>query len=550
MLFCLWAPPLLAQSGVVQDRLTSLLQERLLPLPENRLLVPSVGKVTPSPDIFTLYGRRGYRPIWVGESGLLESADSLYALVKNAGRDGLDPQKYHAQELGRLLHYGRHRVVTAAVDPDLLADLDLLLSDAYLMLGLHLAAGQFNPHDLDAEWYLHKNEADVVSRLLNAADSGELLEDLRRLPPQEKDYRRMQEAFANYRQLAAEGGWPLISDGRKMEKGMWDERIMQVRARLRATADLSPEFVPVEGSFDEALERAVRRFQLRHGLDPDGKVGKTTLAEMNVPIEARIRQLAVNLERWRWLPRDHGSRYIRVNIADYQLQVFATDTVAFSMKVVVGKTYRPTPVFSDMMTYLVINPYWNVPTTILLNDIVPKARKNPDYLKNENITVFAGWSENATPVDPATIDWTKISRNYLPYRLRQDSGPKNALGTIKFIFPNQFDVYLHDTPSHSLFSRSMRAFSSGCIRIEKPLDLAVYLLDDPAWDRARLQKIIASRVETTLKVPRPILVMMVYLTAWVDERGLVQFRQDIYSRDKAIPVEIIKTPSMAQMETP
>jgi murein L,D-transpeptidase YcbB/YkuD len=550
LVFLLRAVPLMAQNGAVQMHLTGLIQQRLLQLPEERLLATAAGEEQLSPDLFTLYGRRGFRPIWVSESGIRAEADTLYALIRNAGRHGLDPGRYHLQALGRLLLSSHNQVLFAPLDPALLTDLELLLSDAYLVLGLHLAAGQFNPHEVDAEWYLHKNEADLVNRLNAAAEAGELIDDLHHLPPQEEDYRRLVETYGHYRQLAAEGGWPLVAEGRKLEKGMWDERVMQVRARLRATTDLTLQPAPVEGTFDEELERAVRRFQLRHGLDPDGKIGKTTLAEMNVPVEMRIRQLAVNLERWRWLPRNPGHRHIRVNIADYQLQLFEADTVALTMRVVVGKTYRRTPVFSDMMTYLVINPYWTVPTTILLNDIVPKAMKNPDYLASERIKVYAGWSENAPELDPAAIDWSKLSKNNLPYRLRQDPGPKNSLGTIKFMFPNQFDVYLHDTPAHALFNRSMRAFSSGCIRIEKPIQLALYLLDDPAWDEARLNKIIASRIETTLMLPRPILVMLVYMTAWVDEKGTVQFRQDIYERDKAVPAGITAAPVVAQLLTP
>jgi len=550
LLIGLLATPLTAQNGALQMRLNGLIQERLQQLPAENQLATRYGVERLSPDLMTLYGRRGFRPIWVNEAGVRSEADTLLALIRNARAHGLNPGRYHLAALTGLLRSGRDRLASAPVDPVQLTDLELLLSDAYLVLGVHLAAGQYNPHEVDAEWYLHKNEADLVTRLNAAAESGNLLEDLRRLPPQEEDYRRLVEAYGYYRQLAVEGGWPFVAEGRKLERGMWDERVMQVRARLRATADLSLKPAPVEGTFDAELEQAVRRFQLRHGLDPDGKIGKSTLAEMNVPVEARIRQLAVNLERWRWLPRNPGHRHIRVNIADFQLQLFEADTVALTMRVVVGKTYRRTPVFSDMMTYMVVNPYWTVPTTILLNDIVPKARRNPDYLKKERIRVYEGWSENAPELDPAAIDWSKVSKNRLPYRLRQDPGPGNSLGTIKFMFPNQFDVYLHDTPHHELFSRSTRAFSSGCIRIEKPLQLALYLLDDPAWDEARLRRLIASRVETVLKVPRPILVMLVYMTAWVDEDGIVQFRQDIYERDKAIPVSLDAAPALAQLTTP
>ncbi|HPR89522.1 MAG TPA: L,D-transpeptidase family protein [bacterium] len=544
------AAPLAAQNGAVQVRLTGMIQQRLEQLNPGGALDTRSGSESLSPDLLTLYGRRGFRPVWVGEQGVRSEADTLVAQIRNAGAHALDPGRYHLTALEAELHEARSRLTSAPLDLAQLTDLELLLSDAYLVLGLHLAAGRFNPHEVDAEWYLHKDEADMVSRLNGAAESGTLLDDLRHLPPQEPEYSRLVEAYGYYRQLAAEGGWPLVAEGRKLEKGMWDERVMQMRARLRATADLALKPALVEGTFDDDLERAVRRFQLRHGLDPDGKIGKSTVAEMNIPVAERIRQLAVNLERWRWLPRNPGHRYIRVNIADFNLQIFAADTVALTMRVVVGRTYRRTPVFSDLMTYMVVNPYWTVPTTILLNDIVPKARRDPDYLKKEGIKVYAGWSEQAPELDPATIDWSKVSKSNLPYRLRQDPGPGNSLGTIKFMFPNQFDVYLHDTPHHELFSRSTRAFSSGCIRIEKPLQLALYLLDDPAWDEARLRKLIASRVETALMVPRPILVMLVYMTAWVDDKGLVQFRQDIYQRDKAIPVLSAAAPAAAQPGTP
>ena len=536
LVICAWIAPLPAQNGALQLYLTTLIQERLTQLPAERRLATAAGGEILSPDLLTLYGRRGFRPIWAAESGIRSEADTLLVLIRNAERHGLDPARYHERALSQLLRGRRDRFFSAPVDPDLLTDLDLLLSDAYLVLGLHLAAGCFNPHDLDAEWFLHKNEADMVTRLNGAAEAGELLADLHRLPPQEPDYHRLVEAYGYYRQLAAEGGWPLIDEGRKLEKGMWDERVMQVRARLRATADLPLDPAPVEGTYDEALERAVRRFQMRHGIEPDGKIGKSTLAEMNVPIGKRIRQLAVNLERWRWLPRDHGRRYIRVNIADFTLQLFEADTVALAMRVVVGKTYRRTPVFSDLMTYLVINPYWTVPNTILLNDIAPKALRDPEYIRNQRIKIYAGWSEGAPEIDPAAIDWSRLSKNYQPYRLRQDPGPRNSLGTIKFMFPNQFDVYLHDSPSHSLFNRSERAFSSGCYRVEKPIEMAVHLLDNPEYDEARLRRIISTRVETTLKLRQPILVMLLYMTAWVDEQGRVQFRHDIYGRDHSIPV--------------
>lgn len=539
-----------AQNGAVQLHLAQLIQKRLLTLTRSNQLATSVAILQISPDVMPFYQRNGFDPVWIDARGLAPCADTLYNAVLNAAEHGLDPDTYHAQPLTLLMSRAKKRLIATVIDPDVLAEIDLLLTDAYLLYGKHLHAGRFNPHELDAEWYLLKTEADMIANLLAAAKSDLLCRRISSLPSQQPGYQRLKEALARYRTLARQGGWPEVPDGRKLEKGMWDERIMTLRARLRVTGELPPEPAVVEGTFDDQLVRAVRRFQLSHGLDPDGKVGKATLAELNVPVQERIRQLMINMERWRWLPRNPGDHYLRVNIADYTLEVVESDSVALAMRVVVGKTYRRTPVFSDRMTYLVLNPYWNIPTTILLNDIVPKAKKNPDYLKNENIHVFKGWRENALEVDPATIAWDNLSENYMPYRFRQDAGPKNALGRIKFMFPNQFDVYLHDTPSHSLFSRAQRAFSSGCIRIEKPMDLALYLLNDPQWTRERLQKMLATNVETTLPLKRPILVQLLYLTAWVDESGVVQFRPDIYERDIKFPIQTPAAIALAQNQQP
>jgi murein L,D-transpeptidase YcbB/YkuD len=284
--------------------------------------------------------------------------------------------------------------------------------------------------------------------------------------------------------------------------------------------------------YDESLKTAVKRFQLRHGLKPDGVIGPKTREAMNVTAQERIRQIELNLERWRWLPRDLGSRYIIVNTADFYLQVMEHGQKKIEMKVVVGRPARQSPVFSAAMTYMVLNPYWNVPRIIAVEDILPKLEKDVDYLINQNFRVFTGWEEDAVELDPLTINWANYNEHNFPYRLRQEPGKKNALGQIKFMFPNKFAVYLHDTPQKSLFTRFQRGFSSGCIRVENAYYLANYLLrDDPAWTPKKLAGILEKGERRVVRVPRPIPIHLHYMTAWVDKEGNRQFRKDIYERD-------------------
>jgi murein L,D-transpeptidase YcbB/YkuD len=309
-----------------------------------------------------------------------------------------------------------------------------------------------------------------------------------------------------------------------------------LRKRLAATADRVRDLDSPE--FDEPLADAVMSFQIVHGLEVDGLVGSDTTRALNVPVDERIAQITANLERWRWLPMQLASRYILVNIAGFRLEVVDDDRTVMTMRAVVGRPYRRTPVFAASMTYLVFSPYWNVPRSIATRDILPKVRRDPRYLEKQRIRVFRGWADD-TPIDPATIDWEGISRPSFPYRLRQDPGPWNALGGVKFMFPNRFNVYLHDTPDRELFEESSRTFSSGCVRIERPADLAEYLLEDPeVWDHEAIRGSMDRRRELTVRVPRPIPVYLLYWTAWIDEAGAVHFRDDVYGQDRRLLVAL------------
>jgi len=272
-------------------------------------------------------------------------------------------------------------------------------------------------------------------------------------------------------------------------------------------------------------------------------VGPATLEALNVPVEERIRQIEVNMERWRWLPQTLGTRYLLVNIANFELGVMEDSRRVMSLRAIVGKPYQRTPAFNAEMTYLVLNPYWNVPSDIARKEMVPLIKKDLEYLRKNSIRVFSGRNSARKEVDPADLDWSSFTSGYFPYFLRQDAGSKNALGSMKFMFPNRFNVYLHDTPHKDLFNRTVRQFSHGCIRIEKALELAEYLLaKDSRWTRETLLESLNVSVDRAIRIPDPIEVYILYWTAWVDEDGTVQFRNDIYGRDKPLAEALEEKP--------
>ena len=489
------------------------------------------------------YEKRGYDPAWSGDNGPLPVAEALLATVRDAGREGLTPEDYHLIRIEAILGEAqKSRGLNRSLNLGRLADLDLLLTDAFMVYGSHLLSGCVNPETFDAEWLANRRGADFSEVLQRALTSGQVREALEGLAPPQEGYQRLRQALMQCREAAQKGGWPAVPGGPKMVKGDQGERILALRSRLAATGDLRFGGGG-EDVFDDALEQAVRRFQRRHGLDADGVVGVGTLKALNVPAEQRVRQIVLNMERWRWLPQDLGERYVLVNIVNFELDVVEAGQALMVMRVVVGRPYRRTPVFSDMMTYLVLSPYWHVPPMIAIQDMLPQVRKDVGYLTEKRIRVFRGWGAEAEEIDPKTIDWAAVSGKSFPYRFRQEPGPANALGRIKFMFPNKFNVYLHDTPARDLFAKTARTFSSGCIRIEKPIDLAEYALKgDAKWTQEALLAAIDKGVEQTVRLPTAIPVHLLYWTAWTDGDGMVHFREDIYERDRRLDEAMRKPP--------
>lgn len=347
--------------------------------------------------------------------------------------------------------------------------------------------------------------------------------------PDERYITGLEQALAGYRAIAAQGGWPTIGDGEKLKPGMRDPRLAAIRRRLAITGDLPRSYMS-GAYYDSGLELAVRRFQERHGLAGDGVVGPATIEALNTPVEALIDQISANIARWRQSAPRLGERYVLVNIPAFELEVIEDGATVMRMEVVAGRAERPTPIFSDRIDYIEFQPYWNVPESIVRRDLVPEFISNPSYAADNKFEVV----RQGQVSDAAMVDWTVYQGASVPFNIRQAPGPTNALGRVKFMLPNRYNVYLHDTPAQYLFLRSERAYSSGCVRLEHPREFAQYLLGDNAdWPATRIDAALDG--DRTLQVPlaRPIPVHFIYMTAWADRQGNVQFRKDVYGRDGA-----------------
>lgn len=500
----------------------------------------------------SFYESRAYRPAWVRGRGLGDGATELLATLERASRHGLDPADYHAgavRELARRVE----RIGADFVPLGTWVDLELLLTDAFLTYGAHLADGRVDPLDLAPDWIPSRRNPELAGILEDAVSRGRVGEALEGQRPPHAVYDRMVAAYDRVRRVARSGGWPAVPEGATLAPGDTADRVPALRRRLAATGELSEAPGGAPAVYDSTLARAVRLFQHRHGLEDDAVVGPATLEALNVPASERARQLRLNLERWRWLPDSLGTRHVRVNIADYELEVVEEGRVVLAMRAIVGRPYRRTPTFSDRITYLVFNPYWQVPHTLAVQDQLPLIKKEPGYLQRMGFQVFQGWGADGRAVDPATIDWSGLSPRNFPYRLRQDPGPQNALGRVKFMFPNRFSVYLHDTPARELFAKRARGFSSGCIRLERAGELAEYLLrGDPRWTPEAVRRSMTTGTrEETVRLPSPVPVHLYYMTAWADADGTIQYRPDVYGRDPALdaalganPPEPDETPRM------
>lgn len=475
------------------------------------------GAVIAAPDfVRDFYARRAFRQAWRDSA----AGAQLRSEIEASATHGFRPEDFHSAALGELSAAARSGDTKAA------AAFEIVATDAAVRLLHHLYFGKVDPDRLDPDWNFARPiiDGDPVTIVNEYVDSGEfnvLVDDLSLKHPA---YLRMQAALARYREIEAAGGWPVVPGGTILKPGMEDAQALLLRQRLAVTGDFSG---PVSASlfYDSALEVAVKRFQTRHGLDADGVVGGKTLEALNTPVSLRIDQIRLTLERARWILRGLSGDFVLVNIAGAETFLVRNGEVVWRTRSITGQQYRKTPVFRDEIKYMDINPTWTVPVSIFRKDKLPKIRKDLSYLARGGYTVR---NSKGLQLEARSVNWSDKNPGVT---LVQEPGPKNALGLVKFMFPNKYAVYLHDTPNRDLFDRSERYLSSGCVRVENPFVFADLLMEgDPAWSEARREEILASGKTTRINLPKPMPVMLTYYTAWMAD-GQMQFRRDIYDRD-------------------
>lgn len=474
--------------------------------------------------IADFYAGRAHAPAW----GSAERRRALLRSVEDSAHHGLDPADYRVEDLRALAAVGQ-------LDATRSAERELSFTEALVRLTKDLRFGKVDPRELDESWNLSPATGpEHPAQALDALVTAESLADaIAGYAPQHAAYRSLRAALLAHRAMAALGGWPAFPPGATLRPGDRDPRVALLRERLRASGDLAPGAPPEDAQhFDDALREAVLAFQQRHGLEPDAAVGRKTTAALQVTLGQRIDQIRVNLERLRWVAHALDGDHLFVNIPGFNAALYLDGRLAWSSRVVVGRPERPTPSFRARMQYLVLNPDWVVPPTILREDLLPRLAHDPDYLARQAMQVVDAAGQ---PVDTSGIPWTRYAQGGFPHLIVQAPGETNPLGRIKFMLPNPFSVYLHDTPSKRLFQLSARAFSSGCIRLERPLELALLLLDDPAtWSAEALAAAIEEGRTREIPVKRKLPVVVVYHTAEADADGRTHFYPDLYGRDAAV----------------
>ncbi len=465
------------------------------------------------------YEQRAFDPIWTRP----EQVSQLIGALEDLASDGLEPENYHLAQLRErkeLVLDTRPQVVSQR------AMLDILATAAYLRALHDLLHGKVDPTSLDAEWNFTSSDSsplEAASAITDAIASGKIAESLVQARPQHPLYQNLRLALAQLRLTAASGGWPQIPDGPTLKPGMIDPRIPVLRQRLLAAQDL-PQEETASDSYDETLTAAVKQFQREQYLKADGSIGTATLAALNVSTQQRIEQVRANLERGRWLLHNVPESFVLVDVAGYKVSYFKGGERVWNSRVQVGKPYRSTPIFKSAINYITLNPTWTVPPTILRKDVLPKVRKDPGYLARNNIRVL---NRNGQTLDASEVDWSRPGN----ITLRQDAGPKSSLGRAALRFPNSYAVYLHDTPHQELFDENQRAFSSGCIRVERVLELVALLMaDTKGWDQAALDASLATGKTRNVTLASPIPILLAYWTVDMTE-GHIAFKPDIYDRD-------------------
>jgi murein L,D-transpeptidase YcbB/YkuD len=491
--------------------------EQLHEAPETKIL----GVRLLRPDAVShFFQARSFQPAWEGER-----PRAILAAIRAIERDGLDPRHYHLTPIEAAL---AAPAATAAAR----TDLDILLTDAVAALVDHVRFGKVRPVTLDRRWNVDPRAGTppLESFVARIAAAGDIAEAIDGMKPDHFIYRGLKQELAARRLDVSRGGWPTVPGGPALKPGASGPRVAAVRQRLAAAGLLAD--AAASDTYDDALMAAVQRFQERHRLGADGVIGAATLAAMNVTAEARVDQVRVNLERARWVVGGLSDSFILVNLPAFKAYVIRDRKNVWETKAQVGRAGRQTPSFRAEMQYVVFNPDWTVPPTIAAQDVIAPMRRGQNAIARKRLVIL---DRQGRRVSPDAIDWTTVSARNFPYTLRQAPGPDNALGRVKFIFPNEHTIFLHDTPSQELFSADERTFSSGCIRVEHPLDLAALLLGgQEGWTRESIQQLVDSRRTETVFLKTPLQVLIVYWTVSVGAQGEPRYARDIYNLDAGV----------------
>lgn len=499
-----------------QDIIDALaLQTKALPRSKNFYIKRDTAAVQ------TFYQERDFSPAWFENGSLTKQARKLVFALSRADLDGLNPHDYatNALVIGRKKH----------TSPSEIAKADLALSMAITKYTRHAYAGRIDPRTFSKkEITIKPHLPDSISALSSIMRAKAPVSVMRGFNPSHRGFLALRDEYNKLRMKGIGEEHPPIKAGKSMKVGKHDKRVPSLYARLGLNLPADKPTL-----YTKALAAKVKTFQKANGLIADGIVGKGTLAVLNGNKKDLMADMVANMERWRWLPRDLGQFHVFVNIPTFHVQVVKNDKRIHQTRVVVGKKANKTPIFSDQMEYLVVNPYWNVPRSIASKELLPKIRTNPaEFFSSKNYQVLASVKGRTRVVDPSQLDWSKIDAKQV--RLRQTPGTRNALGRIKFMFPNKHAVYLHDTPSRSLFNRDYRAFSHGCVRVHKPLEFADFILsEEKAWNAERVKKMIGGN-ERRINLKRKIPVHLAYFTTWMSEEGTLQIRSDIYGHNAKV----------------
>ncbi len=513
------------------------------------------------------YAARNYAPVWHNETTLIGIADQLLLAIGAAGEDGLRPTRYHSETISNWIReINNVYAISGLKVPDIDTKIELVFTDAALQLAHDLVYGRLTPNQRPYNWDVNNDEFQLTPAFEKAVESGDLLGFFDGLRPQHPQYARLRSLLKSLQQQKEEAPLVVLGENEpKLEQGMTHDGVVALRARLGLNSQtfnavkIDSIAIPPDGYsadsasiaatidsfrieidsihdarvFDGEVKSALMRFQRSSGLEEDGVAGKNTIGHLNLSNADKIKRIELDLERWRWLARDLGPDHLLANIPSYMLHVTEDRKPALEKVVVVGKTYHKTATFSELMSYIEINPYWTVPYSISTREILPKLKRDPGYLGRNNMKLFSGGKS----ISPYSVDWSSVSRGSFRYRIRQEPGDKNALGRVKFMFPNQYNIYIHDTPSKKLFARSQRAFSHGCVRLNKPFELAEYLLSKSAadkWTPEKIQKTKDRGKNKRVQLEKPWPIHILYFTTWVEEEGNTRFLHDIYGRNKAL----------------